>query len=57
MLAQYHCFARRVKSYSEKSQTVVTALLLCMGLFCGFVFGAALTRLPFPGMIARFPIR
>lgn len=65
MLAQYACFARRVNMDSEKSHEVGTRLLLCMGLFCGFCFGAviaptgmigaaALTRIPFPGMIARF---
>ena len=38
MLAQYHCFARRIKRYSEKPYPIVAAVLLCMGLFSVFCF-------------------
>ncbi|WFU79931.1 hypothetical protein QA645_36435 [Bradyrhizobium sp. CIAT3101] len=64
MLTPYACFARRVNLNSEKSYSIV-ARLRCMGLFCDFRLSAAgrgpqddrlraaLTRIQFPGMIAR----
>jgi hypothetical protein len=44
MMTPYPCFARRVKSISEKQHTAsekhypATASLLCMGLFSAFWF-------------------